>query len=333
MICRSAVIPTIIGLGAAAVVAAGGASAVAGSADPTLGITVTAETSSVGADKEAKVVTKVVIEGDITPSKLEVTGVKLIADPAKGNPEIKSGCDGEPACNLIGADGKLQPTESVVKLNETTITDKVTVTMEVTVAGTVDEKAVTGTGSGKVIFAPLPIDTSPPPSTSKPPPSTTKPPPTSKTTTRKPSASSSGGGNTSSGSGGAGGSGGSGSGGSSGSGSTGGYIPPAPNSSFDPRNPQVALPPITSPNAPNPSVAPGQVATPQSRLQGNKAPVAQDLTFERMASTQIAWLAALMVAFSLLLTQARLGRKRMPAAAPKRTKGEHRRPRRGSFGK
>jgi hypothetical protein len=69
-------------------------------------------------------------------------------------------------------------------------------------------------------------------------------------------------------------------------------------------------------------------------LQGNKAPVAQDVTFERMASTQIAWLAALLVAFSLLLTQLRLGRRRMPAgAAAKRAKGSHRRPRRGMFGK
>src|SRR5690606_40996390 len=66
------------------------------------------------------------------------------------------------------------------------------------------------------------------------------------------------------------------------------------------------------------SVAPGQggvATTPQSRLQGNEAPVAQDLTFERMASTQVAWLAALLVAFSLLLTQLRLGRRRVPAGA------------------
>jgi hypothetical protein len=110
-------------------------------------------------------------------------------------------------------------------------------------------------------------------------------------------------------------------------------VAPSPNSSFDPRNPQVALPPI---QAPNPSVAPSPApnsGTPQSRLQGNKAPVAQDLTFERMASTQIAWLAALMVAFSLLLTQVRLGRRRLPAGAPKHTKGSHRRPRHGMFGK
>jgi hypothetical protein len=110
-------------------------------------------------------------------------------------------------------------------------------------------------------------------------------------------------------------------------------VPPSPNSSFDPKDPQVALPPI---QAPSPSVAPSPVPgseTPQSRLQGNKAPVAQDITFERMASTQIAWLAALLVAFSLLLTQLRLGRRRLPAGAVTRTTGTHRRPRRGTFGK
>lgn len=95
----------------------------------------------------------------------------------------------------------------------------------------------------------------------------------------------------------------------------------------------MALPSI---QAPNPSVAPSPnpgAETPQSRLQGNKAPVAQDLTFERMASTQIAWLAALMVAFSLLLTQLRLGRRRLPAGAPRRPRGTHRRPRGGMFGR
>lgn len=107
----------------------------------------------------------------------------------------------------------------------------------------------------------------------------------------------------------------------------------SPNSSFEPQNPQVALPSL---QAPSPSVAPSPspgMEAPQSRLQGNKAPVAQDLTFERMASTQIAWLAALMVAFSLLLTQLRLGRRRVPAGAPRRPRGTHRRPRGGMFGR
>ena len=138
----------------------------------------------------------------------------------------------------------------------------------------------------------------------------------------------------------------SGGGGSSGGGSSGtgsSYTPPKPNGSFDrpstPRGPKVSLPSIAPPS---PSVAPGSPPVPENRLRNNKAPVAQDLTFERMASTQIAWLAALLVVFSLLLTQLRLGRRRavaVPAQAARvarragRSKGQHRRPRRGLFGK
>ncbi|OLT25494.1 hypothetical protein BJF79_44165 [Actinomadura sp. CNU-125] len=140
---------------------------------------------------------------------------------------------------------------------------------------------------------------------------------------------------------------GSGSSGSSGSGSSGSgsgasgsggstdldvpdYPDPSPNSSFDSQSPDVALPPLA---APSPSVAPGAVpATPQSRLRPNKSPVAQELTFERMASTQVAWLAALMVVFGLLLTQVRLGR-RSAIARGRVPRGLHRRTRRGMFGR
>ncbi|WP_395107748.1 hypothetical protein [Actinomadura sp. SCN-SB] len=122
------------------------------------------------------------------------------------------------------------------------------------------------------------------------------------------------------------------------SGSSGGssYTPPAPNASFGgPQSPRIALPPPLAP--PSPSVAPQSAPVPQSRLQNNKAPVAQDLTFERMASTQVAWLAALLVAFSVLLTQLRLGRRRVAPgrayATSGRRVGAHRRPRRGLFGK
>ncbi|MFG2085423.1 hypothetical protein [Spirillospora sp. NPDC048824] len=179
---------------------------------------------------------------------------------------------------------------------------------------------------------PTPTPTPTPTKTTTPP---TSPSATPSKTTSKPSPtkSSSGGGGGDGSSGGSSSSSGSGSGSGDGgpSASISGVEPPNPNSSFDPEKPEVALPPI---QAPSPSVAPGPGAvTPQSRLQGNKAPVAQDLTFERMASTQIAWLAALLVAISLLLTQLRLGRRRLPAGAAKRLKGTHRRPRRGMFGK
>jgi hypothetical protein len=52
---------------------------------------------------------------------------------------------------------------------------------------------------------------------------------------------------------------------------------------------------------------------------------ANELTFDKLASTQAAWLAALLVAFSLLLTQIRLGRTN---TKDPRQKGAHRRPRR-----
>jgi hypothetical protein len=52
---------------------------------------------------------------------------------------------------------------------------------------------------------------------------------------------------------------------------------------------------------------------------------ADELTFDKLASTQAAWLAALLVAFSLLLTQVRLGRSAVRAPKPK---GAHRRLRR-----
>ncbi|KAB2347275.1 hypothetical protein [Actinomadura rudentiformis] len=127
----------------------------------------------------------------------------------------------------------------------------------------------------------------------------------------------------------------SGSNGSNSGGNSAPYVPPRPNGTFNPsgtQSPRVALPPIAQPS---PSLAPAAAPpSPNSRLRGNERPVAQDLTFERMASTQVAWLAALMVAFSLLLTQLRLGRRRTgPAAAPIRPRGDHRRPRRGVFGK
>jgi hypothetical protein len=52
---------------------------------------------------------------------------------------------------------------------------------------------------------------------------------------------------------------------------------------------------------------------------------ADQLTFAKLASTQAAWLAALLVAFSLLLTQVRLGKANNKDP---RQKGTHRRPRR-----
>ncbi|GAA1865189.1 hypothetical protein [Actinomadura bangladeshensis] len=350
MICRSAVKPVFIGLGTAAILATGGASALADAtpspsgststspapadsaspsppetpelvvgvkakkagakADEKVGFTITAATTTGRATNVH--VTEVVVSAKPTV-KLDVTGA--CPPPAEAD-----------GCDFGSVDTEAKPIETFVSV-PAKIEKLVSVTFSVTVEGTVVEatdetKEVKDSDTNKatVTFTPLPKETKSP--TASPSRTPTKPSPSPSAT--KSSSGTSGGGS----------SGGSGSGGGSTSGGTSGYVPPSPNSSFDPRNPQVALPSI---QAPSPSVAPSPApgsATPQSRLQGNKAPVAQDITFERMASTQIAWLAALLVAFSLLLTQLRLGRRRVPAgAAAKRPKGSHRRPRRGMFGK
>ncbi|RKS77084.1 hypothetical protein BZB76_2456 [Actinomadura pelletieri DSM 43383] len=337
MICRSAAIPAIIGLGAAAVVAAGGATALAGAPSPTVTasgaagstprIVVTAKDDTVKTDDSAVILTTAEVDKE-TATSLKVTEVRLRVEPNRGAPKVTDGCPVvAEACVLVDEKGTPKQVESVVKLGES-ITEDVTLSVTVIVETTVNEKPVTVRADPTTVKfdfdepdpTPSTTPTSKPPSSG--PPSSKPPKPSSKPTSKSPV--------TAAGSGGSG----SGRGRSSGTGTTtGGVIPPAPNASFDPRNPQVALPPIATPGAPNPSVAPDTSMTPQSRLQGNKAPVAQDLTFERMASTQVAWLAALLVAFSLLLTQLRLGRRRMPAEAPKQPKGTHRRPRHGMFGK
>ncbi|MBW8486427.1 hypothetical protein [Actinomadura parmotrematis] len=135
---------------------------------------------------------------------------------------------------------------------------------------------------------------------------------------------------------------GSGSGGAPSSSAPAPYSPPAPNGTFSAaantaKNPQVALPPMAA--APSPSVAPSTgalQAAQESRLRGNPAPIAQEITFDRVAVTQGAWLAALLVGFGLLLTQLRLGRRTLsPEAleAARRARGVHRRTRRGTFGR
>ncbi|GAA1774453.1 hypothetical protein [Actinomadura chokoriensis] len=340
MICRSAVKPVFIGLGTAAIFATGGASALAATEPPspppsdststsptptesdagspstsptttppppaTLDVTVTPIATKADPGERIQVNTHIrAVGGEVTDIKV----VKIEVAPAAAQlggeclPPFKpaGGC-------LVGdlPDGQRDTVVSTVKVAKDikkTVKVKFTVTISATGLDVVATQPVTVTYVPKA--TPKPTKTSASPTPTK-----------------------------SSGTGGSGSSGGSGSGGGSTSGGTSGYVPPSPNSSFGPQSPQVALPPI---QAPSPSVAPSPVpgsVTPQSRLQGNKAPVAQDITFERMASTQIAWLAALLVAFSLLLTQLRLGKRRMPAvAAAKRPKGSHRRPRRGMFGK
>ncbi|QKG21680.1 hypothetical protein ACTIVE_3318 [Actinomadura verrucosospora] len=278
----------------------------------------------------AKVSTSTGVAKDV-----HVVSVVLSASNGAAKPSIAGACQpakGVANCDLGSADSTPPAKSATWSLTvPKTLKKKIAVKVTVTVKGTLGGAESSATDWARVTFTPLKT-ASPTPTTSKP--SKTKSPSPSKSASPSPSASATGGKHGSS----------SGSGGSGGSGSTGGtasgttsgtgYVPPSPNSSFQAKNPQVALPPIA---APSPSVAPSTVAvTPESRLRGNKTPVAQDLTFERVASTQVAWLAALMVAIAVLLTQLRLGKRRAPAGAAaiaRRAKGVHRRTRRGMFGK
>jgi hypothetical protein len=83
-------------------------------------------------------------------------------------------------------------------------------------------------------------------------------------------------------------------------------------------------------NAQNPAVAPqaAETAGNTTALRNGSAD-AQELTFQRLASTQAAWLASLLIIFAMLLTQVRLGRRANPATAKNRP--AHERPRKGRF--
>lgn len=348
MTCRSAVKPIFVGLGAAAVLAAGGPSALA-APSPSPSASEPASPAPGGLDVDVFTKPANPEAGDTVDvtTTIEATGGAVADVRIKGIRANASGVTLTGACTAPFtseecAAGDLSGGEDAVfrwKLEAPEKTEKVEVTVTVAAAG-LDDVVVPATVSF-VLPSPSPTPTKPPPTpteTPTKPPAKTPPKKPSKTPSKTPSPPASSSGSSSGGGSGGGGSAGgtsTGAGSTGSAGSAGSVLPPQPNSSFGPRDPQVALPPI---DAPSPSVAPGQggvAATPQSRLQGNEAPVAQDLTFERMASTQVAWLAALLVAFSLLLTQLRLGRRRVPAGAAGRVrpKGAHRRPRRGLFGR
>jgi hypothetical protein len=77
-----------------------------------------------------------------------------------------------------------------------------------------------------------------------------------------------------------------------------------------------------------PTTAPDPIQhTGNSQSMHGSADGANQLTFDKLARTQAAWLAALLVAFSLLLTQVRLGKATTKDVRPK---GTHRKPRRTS---
>ncbi|WP_157430875.1 hypothetical protein [Actinomadura macra] len=346
---RSATKPILLGIGTAAVLAAGSGSAIAygsstPSSTPSPSVSPTASSTTPPVDPPGKLIVsidpvdtnvnageRVTVNIHLSAKDGTVTGVKVLDIQATAPKGVKPVLGGEckkpftmNACTVGTLKSGERDTVVSTLLVPESIKKNATVTITVTVGAT-GMKSMPG--AAKVTYkAPKP---KPKPTLS---PGKGKGPSDGKAGKDKDGSNSggSGGGNGGSGTGG------SGTGGTGGSGTNnGGYVPPAPNSSFDPKNPQVALPPIA---APNPSVAPSpQPAAPASRLRNNKAPVAQELTFDRMASTQIAWLAALMVAFFLLMTQLRLGRRDAPgsaaAARARRAKGTHRRARRGTFAK
>jgi hypothetical protein len=109
-------------------------------------------------------------------------------------------------------------------------------------------------------------------------------------------------------------------------GGAGAYTPPSPAGSIQPAAvPGVALPQIA---AASPSSPAGSGLSSNTTAMREGSPDAQELTFQRVASTQAAWLAALLVAFSVLLTQVRLVGARSTRPRPK---GGHRRSRHGLF--
>ncbi|GAA2599086.1 hypothetical protein SMC26_04175 [Actinomadura fulvescens] len=338
MLSRSAGKPIFVGLGTAALVAAGGIPAWAETPSPATSTSASPSPSDPGAAKPA-------LSVDITPGQVrtkpgarvrlvtlvearnaaaadvKVVGIKATSSRAGVKPTVTGECP-RPFTGPRCAFGAIDKGDDRSLVSYVTLPNKLDKTTTVTFTVTVSGKGIDETpGTARLTYVAEPkIKPKPKP---KPSPELTP------DSGEGPSDGKSGKGDSGSGS-----SGGSGNSGSGGSNNTP-YVPPRPNGTFNPsgtQSPQVALPTIPQPS---PSVAPSPAAPgPNSRLRGNERPVAQDLTFERMASTQVAWLAALMVAFSVLLTQLRLGRRRNgPATAPIRPKGTHRRPRHGVFGK
>jgi hypothetical protein len=331
---RSAGKPALIGLGAAAILAAGA-------------VPVFAEAPAAPAlvGFEANRVANQSAEGTATVQPFTgtgFTGMKVTVaatEPATLDVDCPLQTVEGPAntCDLgpLGEEATAQEVAVQVDVPDDVPENKV-ITLTVTVSRTADGTTETSADEFEIVFKPLPKEPPDPPTpTPTPTKSSPKPTPTKSSSggggSNDDNDGSSGGGGSSNGSSGSG----SGSDGSASGGSGGGssYTPPLPNASLQP--PQVSGQPQAGP--PLPSVAPGAQPSPENHLRNNKTPVAQDLTFERMASAQLAWLAALLVAFSLLLTQLRLGRKRggpvrVIAGAGRRV-GIHRRPRRGLFSK
>ena len=342
MLSRSAGNPIIIGLGAAAIVAAGAGPAMAApTPTPTTSSAVPTQPASMTVavlDSEMKAGQTATAMVRVLPGSKGFDGLHVTLTIGKPGTSKALVCPADSVvmasgCNLSGLKSGTAPVRQTFTAPKAVVDDdtKVIVTAVLTRNGT-----RVGSGSASTTFTSTkgdPDETSPPVPPTKPKPKPTPSPSLTPGKGKGPSDK-----KDKNGSGGGSGSGNNSGGSGSGSGSGGsGYVPPTPNGTFNPsgtKSPQVALPPIS---APSPSVAAPVTSTnitPDSKLRSNEKPVAEDLTFQRMASTQIAWLAALLVAFSLLMTQLRLGRRNGTGTpVTVRIKGTHRRTRRGVFGK
>ncbi|RAY11873.1 hypothetical protein DPM19_28280 [Actinomadura craniellae] len=290
--------PIFIGLGAVSALAL--APLAAAHADPTtdpptaptLTVGVTPDQGSWPAGEAKSLSVKIAATlGEPGPTTVKIT----VTTPAS----VTWKCPQDPAedgsCVLTGLDEKGVEITPVVVSTPENLSTAADLTLTVVADGELTEP-VTGTATFTVTPLPKPTPTPTPTPTVKP---TPKPTPTATPTpTPTPSPASSGG------------SGGSSSGGSGGSGGDDGFSTNTPTDLSD----TVSLPSSTSaapPIAlPSPQVAPSQpMNLPASTLRADSGPAPQEITFERLASTQAAWLAVLLLTCSLLLVELRLGRR------------------------
>jgi hypothetical protein len=336
--------PIFLGLGTAAILAAGGATnAVLADATPTPSPSPSGSEGSTPGASDTPTPSPTPTESKTPEAVLELdvawtqsTRTVHAGTVVKGTVHVKasgaaaaathltaaaSGATVGPACATQTGGCTLDPISASTTLDYTSLTVKISSSKT---SGTVPLTITVKDGSAQATVHDSITVTKAPTSSSK-------------TTTHE---TSSGGSGNSGGSGGSGGSSG-GSGGSGGSGSSNSttpipgsgsaYIPPsaagqlAPATNGTAQFPQIA-PQNGQPGAAPPAVVADQAAQNMGAVRG-ASPEPQELTFQRLASTQAAWLAALLVAFSLLLTHIRLNK---PADA-RRRKGGHRRQRTGVF--
>lgn len=328
MVFRSAYDPIFVGLGAAAILATGAVTSVAASTDPGPSSSTSAGASADPAPSpdpppppnlyvSVAAQSKKLYPGDSTKTAVHVFATGRVASEVLLTiSDSSSKVTVSPACVVYNKACRLQDVDKKGK----TVWLNVAVAKKAKPGNVLITATVTDAADGaepEATDQTLTISKKPPVKA----PATPKPKPTP---TPKPSNTPSSGGN------------GSGSGGSgtspqnNGAGTaTGGnsVLPPLPSSNA--QAPSVALPPVAQPPVAQPSIAPSPVAAPSSTLRAGTSPAASELSFERLAGTQAAWLAALLAAFSLLLTQVRINRIAMGYRRPK---GDHRRSRKGMFG-